>query len=63
MQSKIVLYLLILPLSIWAISSLNIEHLFKKNHINQIKLFYVFLSLIMGYLVTNFIWDFIQITK
>jgi len=63
MQYKVVLYLLIIPLSIWAVSSLNIEHLFKKNHINQIKLLYIFISLIVGYLITNFIWDFIQITK
>lgn len=63
MQYKIVLYVVMLFISMWTMMSLNIEHLFKKNHINQIKVFYAIISIIVAYLLTNFIWEFIQITK
>ena len=43
--------------------SLNLEGLFKKNHVNQIKLFYVFVSLSISYLVVNFLYDFYLVSQ
>lgn len=63
MNIKIIIYLIILPLCIWSVSSLRIEQFFKKNSINQIKLFYLLLSVCITYLVTQFIYEFYQISS
>ena len=44
MNIKLILYLLITPATIWVLVSLNLEKYFKKGRINQIKLFYLFLT-------------------
>ncbi len=63
MSIKLIIYLIILPFTIWSVSSINIESIFKKGSINQIKLFYLLISLSISYLVSNFILDFYQITS
>ena len=56
-MSKIIIYLIILPLTIWSFESLNINVIFKKNKELQSKVLYILLSLALSYLVTNFIYD------
>ncbi|HHX16570.1 MAG TPA: DUF1146 domain-containing protein [Mollicutes bacterium] len=63
MNIKEILYLLIVPFSIWVVSALKIEHFFKKNHTMQIIVFYLFLSLGISYLVVNFIYDFYEVSR
>jgi len=63
MNVKTILYILIVPLTIWITSSMRLEHLFKKNQTNQIILFYLFLSLGISYLVVNFIYDFYEVSR
>lgn len=63
MNIKFYLYILVVPFVIWTIVSLNLEGLFKKNHVNQIKLFYVFVSLSISYLVVNFLYDFYLVSQ
>ena len=63
MTIKLILYILVIPLSIWTLLSLNIEKYFKKGHINQIKIFYIFLSFSISYLVVNFLYDFYIVTQ
>lgn len=63
MNIKLILYILIVPLSMWVTSSLNIERYFKKGNINQIRIFYVMLSLILSYLIVNFLYDFYEVSK
>lgn len=63
MNIKIIIYLLVIPFVIFSISSINIEQIFKKGSVNQIKIFYLFISLGISYLVSNFIFDFYQITS
>ena len=46
------------PLSIWAIDSVNIANWFKKNRYYQARLFYVMLAISLSYLVVNFLYDF-----
>lgn len=58
MNIKFYLYLMIIPLVIWTVLSLNIESYFKKGHINQIKAFYIIISLSLSYMLVNFLYDF-----
>lgn len=55
---KLILYVLVIPLVIWAIDSLNINLLFKKNREVQAKVFYIMLVFGLSYLVVNFLNDF-----
>ena len=43
--------------------SLNIESIFKKGHINQIRVFYIAISLVLSYLIVNFLYDFYSVSK
>lgn len=63
MNIKILLYVIFIPLSIWIMLSLKIEHLFKKNSTNQIKVFYFIMSLLISYLLVNFVFDIYEVTK
>ena len=54
---KFFLYILVTIAVIWAMDSININQIFKKNKVIQARLFYFFLSLSLIYLVTNFIMD------
>lgn len=63
MNVKILIYLFVLPITMWSISYINIEKIFKKNSLNQIRIFYVLISLALSYLVSNFILDFYTITS
>lgn len=58
MNPKIILYILTVPLSIWTLDSINITNLFKKNRILQARLLYLMFSLVLSYLLTNFMYDF-----
>lgn len=57
MSGKFFLYILVTIAVIWAMDSININQIFKKNKVIQARLFYFFLSLSLIYLVTNFIMD------
>lgn len=57
MTIKTILYIII-PLSIFALDSINLNNKFKKNHEFQIKLLYLMVSLGLSYLVVNFFYDF-----
>ena len=63
MNSKIFIYILVSIAVIWALDSVNINHIFKKNKIIQARVFYLFLSLSLIYLITNFIYDFFFATQ
>ena len=63
MSIKFYLYILIVPLTIWMMLSLNLEQYFKKGHINQIKIFYILVSFSISYLVVNFLYDIYQATQ
>ena len=55
---KLILYIVVLPIVVWSIDSININQIFKKNKIYQARIFYIILVLVLSYLVTNFIYDF-----
>ena len=57
MSGKFFVYVVVTILVIWAMDSININGIFKKNRIVQARVFYFMLALSMIYLVTNFLYD------
>lgn len=62
-MGKFFLYLVVTILVIWAMDSLNINGIFKKNKVFQARLLYFFLGISLIYLVTNFLMDLFTIMK
>lgn len=58
MTIKTILYIIAVPLSIYALDSINLNNKFKKNHELQVKILYLIVSLALSYLVVNFFYDF-----
>lgn len=58
MSVKFFIYILVTILVIWAMDAVNINQIFKKNHVLQARVFYLLLGLSIIYLITNFIFDF-----
>ena len=58
MTIKTMLYIIILPFSILALDSINIQNVFKKNRYYQSRLLYFFLAMSLSYLAVNFLYDF-----
>ena len=59
---KVVIYILSVMLSLFVISGINFNNFFKKNHIWEARLFVVIMSLIMGYLLAEFIINFAEVS-
>ena len=57
MSGKFFLYAVVTILVIWAMDSINISGIFKKNKIIQARVFYFLLGISMTYLITSFIMD------
>lgn len=58
MNIKIILYIIIIPLTLWGLESLDINKYFKKNRYYQSRVLALLLTLAISYLVTNFFYDF-----
>jgi len=63
MTAKTILYLFITPLVIWALDSINITNVFKKNRYYQARALYLIIALSLSYLTVNFIYDFFMYSK
>lgn len=63
MLGKLLLYIFVTMLVIWAMDSVNINKIFKKNKIMQARVFYFLLGISLIYLVTNFIMDLLSASK
>ena len=63
MTVKTILYIICIPIILWALDSININAIFKKNRYYQARLVYLILTLIISYLLVNFIFDFTNYTK
>lgn len=63
MGIKTILYILIVPLVLYAFDAVDINRIFKKNRQYQATLFYVMLSIGLSYLVVNFLYDFFLYSK
>lgn len=60
---KGILYLFIVLIAIWALDSININSIFKKNKYYQSRVTYLMFVISISYLVTNFFYDFFINTK
>jgi len=60
---KFVIYLIVMPLVIYVMDSVNISVIFKKNKVNQARIFYILLVFALSYLVVNFLYDFLYMVK
>ena len=56
---KFLLYIIILPLVIWAVDGININSIFKKNRIYQARVIYIIIIFALTYLTVNFMYDFL----
>ena len=59
---KLLLNLIFIPLVVFAVDSLNINAIFKKNKILQARVFYIILVLVLSYLLASFIYDFYNLS-
>ncbi len=57
MTGKFLLYIFVTIIVIWAMDSVNINQIFKKNRVVQARVFYFLLGLALIYLITNFLMD------
>ena len=57
MNTKIILYIVIIPLILYMLEGLNINQIFKKNRVIQATLFYIICTICLSYLTVNFISD------
>ena len=57
---KLILYVLIIPIVVFAVDSVNINIIFKKSRDNyyQARIMYMFIVMALSYLVVNFVNDF-----
>ena len=60
---KFFIYLIVMPLVIYTMDSVNVSVIFKKNKIYQARIFYILLVFSLSYLVVNFLYDFLYMVK
>lgn len=58
---KFVIYLVVIPLVIYSVDSVNMNGIFKKNKIYQARLFYILLVFGFSFLIANFLYDFLYV--
>ena len=63
MNIKVCLYILTTLLSVYTLTGINFNKIWKKEREVEAKLFIIVLSLIMSYLLTNFVIDFFSSSK
>ena len=55
---KTILYIVIFMITIWAMSGLDLNRLFKQSRIVEARIIYLLISMSITYLVVNFFYDF-----
>nr|MBP3258484.1 DUF1146 domain-containing protein [Bacilli bacterium] len=58
---KTIFYLIISCITLWALDSVRLNEIFKKNRYIQSRIIYLFITLSLSYLVVNFIYDFLRL--
>jgi len=57
------LYIIVLIIVIWAMDGINMNYIFKKNRINEARVFYIIIVFSLTYLTSNFILVFLNSLK
>ena len=62
---KFILYILIIPIVVWSMDSVNINGMFKKGQSDyyQARVIYMIIVASLSYLVVNFVNDFLGVFK
>lgn len=60
MNYKILLYAIFLLLSVFALSGVNFNGIMKKEKEIEAHILVIVLSIAMSYMLTNFVWDFLN---
>ena len=63
MHYKIYIYVITVLLSTYTLSGINFEKFIKKNKVIEARILVLILSFALSYLVTNFISDFLSLSK
>ncbi len=63
MNIKVYFYVFFVMLSAYALTGVNFDKIIKRNKIWETRILVMTLSMIMGYLLTNFIYDFLDICR
>ena len=63
MNPKVYFYVFFVMLSAYTLTGVNFDDIIKKNKIWEARILVVILSLVLGYLLTNFVFDFFNISK
>ena len=61
-MAKLILYLLVIPIVVFSIDSININKIFKKNaNYYAARVFYIILVVSISYIIVSFINDFLGV--
>ena len=58
---KLTVYFIVFIITIFAMDGLNLNSLFKQGRVLQARILYLMFAMSISYLVTNFIYDFMNI--
>ena len=60
---RIILYIIVIPLVVWSMDSVNLNGIFKRGNSNyyQARVFYMLLVVSISYVVVSFINDFLGV--
>ena len=64
-MAKLILYILVIPIVVFSMDSLDINRFFKKGQSNyyQARVFYMLLVMVLSYLLVSFIYDFLGVFR
>ncbi len=60
---KVFIYIIVTMVSAFALSGVNFNNFFKKERVVEAKIFVVLITLSLSYLASNFIINFLEISK
>ena len=60
---RFICHLIWIYLAFWSLQSLNLQTLFKKNKEGQIRVLMLLLAIGLGYLVSSFFFEILQLSK
>ena len=60
---KAAVYIIAVLISVFALSGVNFNNFFKKEHIWEARIFIVIAALSLGYLLASFLMAFMEVTK
>ena len=63
MNYKIYVYVISILISVFSLTGVNFEKITRKNKITEIRVLVLILGFILGYLLANFIFDFVEVTS